>query len=459
MASTHGVGLLKVASCVPTTTFLSQIPTKSWDVVNVYSGPLQMNLAFGDGKVVIDSGVRVHEGKAIRICSNVLPPVEATSLIVGSKAFLVDSKMRIALVCERPGKPYDLPGGMREIGENQLQTMQREIEEELGLKIEQKNLTYLGECNADGVVSHVFFGFVPNFPKTFGASTIVTIDYAVASSAKCSYPLAPHFARHAIFLKQKCPTFHSMTSLLARKCGAWFDRSNLPPGAGPLMQGVSACPGLTAHELRVNVRDLESEDKLYTLVALRLLTVAKNEAGIDIFYPVSGVQANLGPNDQLRSGWGSPVVPLSTSLSTFSEQEKIDNDRATIALFQSGLSASLLSPSVRSSVPQFANPLHSFSDGIRLGPAYVPPPPSVSPVQVSGVSYDTTASSRWSSTEPVLDPSSDEARLVDFVRKNPGVTTQILKKSVNVVNASRIIHSSKLLRHEVRGADRHWFVR
>jgi 8-oxo-dGTP diphosphatase len=51
---------------------------------------------------------------------------------------------RVLLVKKRGGHRFILPGGKPEVGEEDLQTLQREIHEELGCVIEAKSIEFLG---------------------------------------------------------------------------------------------------------------------------------------------------------------------------------------------------------------------------------------------------------------------------------------------------------------------------
>lgn len=51
---------------------------------------------------------------------------------------------RLLLVRKRGGKTYILPGGKPEAGENDLEALVREIDEELGCTIDSNSVTFLG---------------------------------------------------------------------------------------------------------------------------------------------------------------------------------------------------------------------------------------------------------------------------------------------------------------------------
>lgn len=62
-------------------------------------------------------------------------------------ACLLDNAGRLLLVRKRGTRMFMLPGGKREAGENALQTLSRELDEELNLQLPEAAFTPLGRFN------------------------------------------------------------------------------------------------------------------------------------------------------------------------------------------------------------------------------------------------------------------------------------------------------------------------
>lgn len=62
-------------------------------------------------------------------------------------ACLLDDAGRLLLVRKRDTRMFMLPGGKREAGENALQTLSRELDEELNLQLPETAFTPLGRFN------------------------------------------------------------------------------------------------------------------------------------------------------------------------------------------------------------------------------------------------------------------------------------------------------------------------
>ncbi|WP_435605583.1 NUDIX hydrolase [Pseudomonas knackmussii] len=84
-------------------------------------------------------------------------------------ACLLDEAGRLLLVRKRGTRAFMLPGGKREPGENPLQALQRELQEELGLALPEAALAPLGRFQAAAanepdtlVDAHIYLAALPH---------------------------------------------------------------------------------------------------------------------------------------------------------------------------------------------------------------------------------------------------------------------------------------------------------
>ncbi|AHY43559.1 NUDIX domain-containing protein [Stutzerimonas decontaminans] len=95
-------------------------------------------------------------------------PMPAATLTI-AVACLFDERGRILVVRKRGTRFFMLPGGKAEVGETPLQTLQRELHEELDLRLDETNLEALGHFRAPAanepghqVEADVFMGRLPH---------------------------------------------------------------------------------------------------------------------------------------------------------------------------------------------------------------------------------------------------------------------------------------------------------
>lgn len=89
----------------------------------------------------------------VKLITSEIPPTEFASAHV----ILFDKNHKIVLVREAKDKSFNLPGGHRENQETASETTIRECLEELGSKIDQKSLLYLGDLVFGQLVFPLFF--------------------------------------------------------------------------------------------------------------------------------------------------------------------------------------------------------------------------------------------------------------------------------------------------------------
>lgn len=75
----------------------------------------------------------------------------AQSTIHIAAAMILDPNKKLLLVRKKGSTFYMLPGGKFEAGENVLQTLKRELREELNLQVQEANIEFLGTHETDAV--------------------------------------------------------------------------------------------------------------------------------------------------------------------------------------------------------------------------------------------------------------------------------------------------------------------
>lgn len=141
-------------SVVRSSDLMRTVPESTRPVLVVHSGEYLGMVSVHQDSIYIDAGERtkvasVQLDEPVRTVKKAKPQlVEVPASLYGSKLLVVsqqDGLLSIGVRIERDGKPLDLPGGTRELGETPMSCLVREIWEELNIDVASLCPVYLGK--------------------------------------------------------------------------------------------------------------------------------------------------------------------------------------------------------------------------------------------------------------------------------------------------------------------------
>lgn len=415
--------LNRIGSCVPSTTFLQIKEETNWDVVTCYSGPLKGTISKENGIVYLDSGLRemkdtkyprYHQSEQLKPPPKVVglgvpqplkrstiisaapkpvpiptpPTPSGPKIIEGAKIFLFTQKHRLVMVQERSDKKWDLPGGHLEQRESPFQALMREVEEETGILLDPNWIVSMGISKAAATtdqaqyISHVFLGITNQTPPSnHGASAIATYDWETAMKGPMSN-FQPWYPRHVDHLRSYSNDLHNLLGrLVEMRPTVQLGTHDAPASASIILKAVD-----------------EREKGSVTMSVLMRLCGHIPDAKYKIWMLIGQGRLIKGPQEDF-------VITL--------PQQGLPPAHAH-------LMPSIHAPPERDSLFQFSPPPSvDFTSSSRF---------LASPFLSSSAMTTAAATTAVSSSgKPELTP--EQQKVVDFVRRNPGCTTQVLKKA------------------------------
>jgi len=283
-------------SVAPARDILRGIPSRTRPIVVNRTGPFRKMVEVFPDLVRIDSGNRdrvveqlpADDIRTVRRRQIGLPPAH----IYGSKLLIVGTSCGMpmfALIEETPGKPFDLPGGTRILGESADGNLIREIREELHMDIEGSMPYHLGRTMSkvldDGKSAACSDMYV--MPLTLVPSSLNSrLKWIVGKDIyKLSHNWPSNTAkwvgRFMRYVQSLFPTPADLLSFTYKsRCGfvprdevdrfeddsssfvGWKDFSSLPiPSGGVVFEGIAVNQSMTlldsSHQARMETRPVE----------------------------------------------------------------------------------------------------------------------------------------------------------------------------------------------------------
>lgn len=443
--------LTKIGSCVSAVSFLA-LRYGSWAVSMVYEGGLGPIFKRVANVLYIDSGLRGHDPYP-RYHESASPPVvdlsspvgvgrgmthgvvrASTTLsasttttkavppqprprgrVAGAKIMLITDRNRYVAVQESAQKLFCFPGGSSQGNEDPIETVIREAREELGISLRNDQIYYLGpNCESDSendYECHLFVGYTPfHVGSKHGISNIVTHDWtSFVSSATASY--SPVFKRLLRFYCQRFPTHVDFLGFLCEMC------PSVPLGKHEVVADTSKIlaalqvRAISSSDIPVDLQGIpQIRPKLFVMAAQGYL-----KRNGDVFSAAPGSHVTSAVSPSCPSPYISPVVapPVPPQV-------------------EMGVSQSLFSGS---------NPF------------------TVSALSLAATSLGNFVRGQDLSGAPVLNPL--QTAVLEFVGRNPGCTTQTLKKACGVAAGDegyKLVTAGRLRVDTVQGNNRAWYV-